>query len=111
LGTRVLITGGTGFLGRHLALAMKESHDVTLAGRNNKQNMLASERTGCPVIPMDVTNIEAVRDAVIEAKPDIVVHAAATKYVDVSEHQPFECVDVNVLGSQNVARPRGCGPR
>lgn len=83
---------------------MKGNHDVVLSGRNNKQNMLASERTGCPVIPMDVTRIEAVRDAVIEAKPDIVIHAAATKYVDVSEHQPFECVDVNVLGSENVAR-------
>jgi len=59
---RVLITGGTGFLGRHLALAMKDSHDVVLSGRNNKQNMLASERTGCPVIPMDVTRIEAVRE-------------------------------------------------
>ena len=101
---RVLITGGTGFLGRHLALTMKDSHDVVLSGRNNKQNMLAAERTGCPVIPMDVTRIEAVRDAVIYARPDIVIHAAATKYVDVSEHQPFECVDVNVLGSENVAR-------
>lgn len=35
---RVLITGGTGFLGRHLALAMKDGHEVVLAGRNNKQS-------------------------------------------------------------------------
>src|SRR3954453_19764358 len=83
---------------------MRDSHEVVLSGRNNKQNMLAAERTGCLVIPMDVSRIEAVRDAVIEAKPDIVIHAAATKYVDVSEHQPLECVDVNVLGSENVAR-------
>jgi len=101
---RVLITGGTGFLGRHLALAMKDSHNVVLSGRNNKINMLAAERTGCLVIPMDVTRIEAVRDAVIEAKPDIVIHAAATKFVDLAEKQPLECTDVNVIGSENVAR-------
>jgi FlaA1/EpsC-like NDP-sugar epimerase len=53
---------------------------------------------------MDVTNIEAVRDTFTEIRPQIVIHAAATKFVDLAERQPMECVDVNVLGSQNVAR-------
>ena len=101
---KVLITGGTGFLGRHLALAMKPDHDVVLGARNNGQNMLAADSTGCPVIPMDVARIEAVRDAIIETRPDIIIHAAATKYVDVAEAQPLECTDINVTGSQNVAR-------
>ena len=101
---RVLITGGTGFLGRHLALSLKGECEVVLGGRNNKQNMAAQEMTGCPVLPMDVANIESVRDAMIEAAPEVVIHAAATKYVDLAEEHPFECVDVNVLGSQNVAR-------
>jgi FlaA1/EpsC-like NDP-sugar epimerase len=34
----------------------------------------------------------------------VVIHAAATKFVDLSEKLPMECVDVNVVGSQNVAR-------
>lgn len=101
---KVLITGGTGFLGRHLAIAMKPTCDVVLGARNNGQNMLAGEATGCPVIPMDVARIEAVRDAVIEVRPDIIVHAAATKYVGVAESQPLECTDINVTGSENVAR-------
>src|SRR5262249_33157336 len=29
---------------------------------------------------------------------------AATKFVDLAEKLPLECVDVNVLGSENVAR-------
>jgi UDP-N-acetylglucosamine 4,6-dehydratase/5-epimerase len=101
---RVLITGGTGFLGKHLALAMKASRDVILCGRNNANNAHAAEWTGCPVIPMDVAREQSVRDAFVEARPDIVIHAAATKFVDLAEHQPLECTDINVLGSENVAR-------
>ncbi|MDB5274329.1 MAG: Capsular polysaccharide biosynthesis protein CapD [Chitinophagaceae bacterium] len=100
----VLITGGTGFLGKRLGLALKNEYNVVLAGRNNKQNMFAQKFTGVTVIPMDITNIESVRDAFVEHKPHIVIHAAATKFVDLAEKQPMECVDVNVLGSQNIAR-------
>jgi FlaA1/EpsC-like NDP-sugar epimerase len=100
----LLITGGTGFLGKRLALALRERYRVVLGGRNNKQNMLAREFTGCEVLPMDVASIESVRDAFTEVRPHTVVHAAATKFVDLAERQPMECVDVNVVGSQNVAR-------
>lgn len=100
----VLITGGTGFLGKRLGIALKDNYRVTLTGRNNKHNRDAQQFTDCVTLPMDVTNIESVRDAFTEARPDVVVHAAATKYVDLSERQPMECIDVNVLGSQNIAR-------
>ena len=101
---RLLITGGTGFLGRRLGSHLSKSYDVVLAGRNNKQNMLAHAQTGCTVLPMDVSNIESVRDLFAETSPTVVIHAAATKFVDLAERQPMECVDVNVVGSQNVAR-------
>ncbi|MCW2992477.1 MAG: UDP-glucose 4-epimerase [Solirubrobacterales bacterium] len=100
----IAITGGTGFLGRNLGLALRDEHDVVLAGRNNKQNFQAQAITGCRVMPLDVSNVESVRDMVIDVKPDVIIHAAATKFVDLAERQPMECVDVNVLGSQNVAR-------
>ena len=101
---RVLITGGTGFLGRRLGMAMKADYDVVLAARNNKQNYMAGQYTGCETVPLDITSIDSVRDAVVECRPDILIHAAATKFVDLSEKQPLECIDVNVLGSENVAR-------
>ncbi len=104
MNSTILVTGGTGFLGKRLGMALKDKHNVVLTGRNNKQNMLAQGMTDCRVLPMDVTNIESVRDVFTEVAPDIVIHAAATKFVDLAERQPMECVDVNVLGSQNVAR-------
>jgi len=91
-------------LGRRLGLALKKDYRVVLTGRNNKQNLFAGKFTGCEVMPMDVAHIESVRDAVSEVRPDIIIHAAATKFVDLAEKQPMECVDINVTGSQNVAR-------
>src|SRR5688572_29483677 len=100
----LLITGGTGFLGRHLAIALRNDYEVFLGARNGHQNAMAREATGCPVLPLDVTNIESVRDAFAEVRPEIVIHAAAMKFVDLAEQFPMECVDVNVLGSQTTAR-------
>ncbi len=103
--TTILITGGSGFLGKRLGMALgARGHRVVLAGRNNKQNMLAGQMTGCPTLPLDVSRIESVRDVVAEVQPSIIIHAAATKFVDLSEDQPMEAIDVNVTGSQNVAR-------
>lgn len=102
---KILVTGGNGFLGKRLGLELRKlGHQVTLASRNNKQNFLAKEFSGCNVLPLDVSSIESVRDAVIQEMPDVIIHAAATKFVDLAEKQPMETIDINVTGSQNVAR-------
>ena len=100
----ILITGGSGFLGRNLALKLKGKYNVYLGSRNSKNNIYASKVTGCPTLPLDVCSIESVRDVITEVKPDIIIHAAATKFVDLSEKYPMETIDINILGSQNVAR-------
>ncbi len=69
-----------------------------------KQNLAAARATGCDVLPMDVSHIESVRDVVAQVRPSVIVHAAATKFVDLSETEPMEAIDINVVGSQNIAR-------
>ena len=101
---KILITGGTGFLGINLAKKFSKKYAVILSGRNNKLNYIAKNKTQCEVIPLDVSNINSIRDAINYAKPDIIIHAAATKFVDLSEKFPFETIDSNVLGSTNIAR-------
>ena len=101
---KILITGGTGFLGINLAKKFSKKYAVILSGRNNKLNYIAKNKTRCEVIPLDVSNINSIRDAINYAKPDIIIHAAATKFVDLSEKFPFETIDSNVLGSSNIAR-------
>jgi UDP-N-acetylglucosamine 4,6-dehydratase len=109
---RLLITGGTGFLGKRLGVALRSEYEVFLGARNQKQAMHAAKFTGVQTVPLDVSSMNSVRDAVVEIRPDAIIHAAATKFVDLAERQPLECVDVNVIGSQNVARvalERGVG--
>lgn len=100
----ILITGGTGFLGKNLAMSLKDNYNIILSGRNHLRISLAQKETGCRVIPLDVVNIESIRDAFSEIKPDIIIHAAAVKYIDLAETYPNECIDINILGSQNIAR-------
>ena len=101
---KILITGGAGFLGRHLAQRLKSDYQVLLGSRNNGNNMMAALQTGCAVVPLDITSEKSIRDVLNEFRPDTIIHAAATKYVDISEKNPLECIDVNIVGSQNIAR-------
>ena len=100
----ILITGGTGYLGRSLANKLKGKYQVILGARNNKQNLQANKQTGCETVPLDVTNINSIRDIINEYEPKIIIHAAATKFVDLSQKFPFECLDVNIQGSSIIAR-------
>tara|TARA_A100001011_G_scaffold400835_1_gene519592 strand:- start:4431 stop:5372 length:942 start_codon:yes stop_codon:yes gene_type:complete len=100
----ILITGGNGFLGKGLAIKFKKKYNVFLGSRNNKNNFEAEKLTGCKSVPLDVSNYNSLNDAIEYTKPEILIHAAATKFVGWSETYPFECCDINILGSSNVAR-------
>ena len=101
---KVLITGGSGFLGRKLAERLHNDCEVWLGARNNKNLVDASANLNVKCIPLDCSSETSVEDCLSRTKPDTVIHAAATKYVDWSEKYVNECVDINVRGSQNVLR-------
>jgi GDP-4-dehydro-6-deoxy-D-mannose reductase len=100
----VLVTGGTGFVGRHLIGEIRR-RGLRVAATG----LVAAEGADGPV---DVRDPEAVRDMVRGARPDAVVHLAAQSSAAVSFRAPQETFEVNVLGTLNVlAAVRELAPR
>jgi len=104
-GKKILITGGTGSLGRALSkrLLDLDAEIVRIYSRNesnqiNMQSELNDERLRYFI--GDVRDLPRLIKAMEDV--DIVFHAAALKHVPVVEYNPFEAIKTNVLGSQNV---------
>ena len=79
--TSILVTGGTGFLGRHIVWRLAETgHDVVFTGRNNSAACEVQKHCSKPVrfIQLEHGTIEAGRQLCDAAKGmNAVVHGAA----------------------------------
>jgi nucleoside-diphosphate-sugar epimerase len=96
--TRVLITGGNGFIGSHLAealMAMGES--VTLFDTRFNEN---TGSLPCAKIRGDVRDYGAVQEAV--SGHDAVFHLAAVSRVAWGQMDPYTCWMTNHMGTVNV---------
>ena len=104
-GKKILITGGTGSLGKALAKRLLEldADIVRIFSRNeNSQITMQSEMKDDRLRYFigDIRDLPRLIKAMEDV--DIVFHAAALKHVPIIEYNPFEAIKTNVLGSQNV---------
>ena len=100
---KVLITGGTGTVGR--ALIAQNDNDYISISRNEEN--IANLKREYPSVKCYVGNIEdksLLLRVFKEVKPDVVVHAAAMKHIDLMETNPIAGCNVNVMGSLNVVQ-------
>ena len=97
---RVLITGGSGFIGSHLAEHFQGQAEVRVL--DNLRTGFRSNLEGLDVefIAGSVCDRDLVREAVQDV--DHVFHLAALVSVPESMEKPSECVDINVNGLLNV---------
>ncbi len=104
LSGRVLLTGGTGFLGRGIMRkAMRENWpcEFTVLSRDEyKQDLCKQKYPNAKYILGDITDSDRLYTAFRNV--DTVVHAAALKYIPEAELNVDECIRVNVEGSANV---------
>ncbi len=80
---RALITGGNGFVGRHLAAHLSaHGDDVTVTDTE-----------------VDVTDVTSVAAALEAAQPEVIFHLAALSHVGESWGDPSTVLTVNVVGT------------
>jgi UDP-N-acetylglucosamine 4,6-dehydratase len=106
-GASVLITGGTGSLGKSLVeylLNETKVRRIAIFSRDElKQQHLRIQFKNDPRLRWflgDVRDLDRLKRAFHMV--DYVIHAAALKQVDTGEYNPMEFIKTNVLGSQNV---------
>lgn len=101
---KVLITGGSGTLGRAIIKRATEEDygwDITIYSRDIfKQAIVKGLYPHIHTVMGDVCNYSALHNAM--AGMDIVIHAAATKVIPDSEMVPLSTMEINVMGSHNV---------
>lgn len=85
---RVFVTGASGQLGSDVIKTL-EANGADFCGASSRQ--------------LDITDRDAVMQAITEYAPDAVIHCAAYTKVDKAEDEPEKCFAVNEYGTENVA--------
>ncbi len=106
-GKVILVTGGTGSFGTALTREILDHHDpasVRIFSRDElkqyDQRRRFDDDSRLRFFLGDVRSCERLTQATRGA--DVVVHAAALKQVPACEYNPYEAVQTNVLGAENV---------
>ncbi len=104
-GKKVLITGGGGFIGTHIAINLaKKGFEIRLFDLNFDNFGILCKKIGyCPEAEKIIGNVldeEGIASAANGC--DYVVHAAAMLGVKNTELKRLECLNVNILGTINV---------
>jgi len=102
LAMRVLVTGGAGFIGSHVADALSGAgHEVAIVddlSSGRQRNVPAAARFD----RVDIVDADALERVFADFRPEVVTHQGAQTSVAVSAREPVRDATTNVLGSIRV---------
>lgn len=107
---KLLITGGTGSLGKYLTKYLinnyPEIEKIIIYSRDEQKHFKMSQeftieqRKKIRFLIGDIRDKDRLNRAIEDV--DFVVHAAAMKHVPISEYNPDECIKTNINGAENL---------
>ena len=93
---KIIITGGLGFVGSHLAEQLFQKHDVVIFTKSfSKINNIENFKNKVKIEKVDVTNFSKLGSKIKKHKPDIIIHLAGITSHSVSFESPLLDVDSN----------------
>lgn len=105
----ILITGGTGTFGKAFVKKIIETYKIkrlVIFSRDEFKQYEMSKMFPSSKYPFIRFFIGDVRDknrlSLAFQNIDLVIHAAALKQVDTAEYNPFEYINTNIIGAENV---------
>ena len=106
----ILITGGTGSLGKALTNYFLKNQNVVkkiiIYSRDDQKQFEMAQEFPISKFPQirffigDVRDYERLRRAFKGV--DYIIHASAMKHVPIAEYNPMECIKTNINGAENV---------
>jgi UDP-glucose 4-epimerase len=99
---RVLVTGGAGFIGSHVADAFAARGDEVIVADDLSRGQVGRLAAGTVLHKVSIRDARSLTAMAGEARPDLICHLAAQIDVRVSVTSPAEDAQVNVVGTVNV---------
>lgn len=97
--TTALITGASGFVGRHLVAELESATDWSVVGVGRRATSLGARTR---VLACDLRDADLVRRTVEHVAPDVIFHLASQSYVPQSVAAPAETLTNNLVGTLHV---------
>lgn len=97
---RVFLTGGTGFIGGHVARVLRERGDDVVALVRNPGKAGELEALGCQLVEGDLADRDAIAAGLNGA--DAAIHGAAIYEVGIPASERPRMHEANVIGTENV---------
>ncbi len=105
-GKKILIIGGTGSLGQALIRREALQNEITVVSRDEAKHWTLRNKLGSNFqvnfVVADIRDKLRMRNVILEKQPQIIILAAALKQVDTCEKYPYESIQTNLIGINNV---------